>query len=535
MRLKKFKDELPRLNVAKPIISSSTVDRYEIVMSQVLHRFHSDMPQVPVWAYAGTYPGPVIDAPAGRAVEIKWVNRLPTQGDFPFVMDVPPGPMGKAMVPATMPPVKAGHAVVHVHGAHCPSESDGLPDAFTHPEESGHTPTSALCHYPNKQPGATLWFHDHTMGTTRLNVYAGLAGAYLLRDKLEANLNLPSGAYEVPIIIQDRMFDSADNPQKLLYQTSAGQPEFFGDHVVVNGTVWPKLSVEPRRYRFRMINGSNARFYSLALKPLASSNCATAFQIGSDGGFLPAPVPLCLNGQSTLLIAPGERADVIIDFSGFSAGDEILLTNDAAAPYTGDPNEKLLPDSDMSQILKFSVKYKSSEDTSVIPPALPCDLTIKIDDAKVPLRDVSAVAAALAQERLPPIKIRRMTLEEIMDADGNPVEVLLNGKHYADPVTETPQLNAVEIWELDNLTGDTHPIHLHLVQFQLLDRKRKADGGYTAVDPNELGWKDTVRCPPEQITRIIARFTSFTGKFVWHCHMLEHEDHDMMRPFIVKP
>ncbi len=537
MALMKFKDELPRLNVAIPKASTSKEDRYEIVMSEVQHRFHSDMPPVPVWAYAGSYPGPIIDAKSDRPVEVTWINRLPVTGKFPFTMDVPLAPManmGTGMVHIAQP----GHAVVHLHGAHCPSESDGLPDAFTHPEGSGHNPSSATYCYPNDQPGATLWFHDHTMGITRLNVYAGLAGAYLLRDKHEVDLNLPCGAYEVPLIIQDRMFDSRDKPTALLYQTSAEQPEFFGDHVVVNGKVWPKLSVEPRRYRFRVVNGSNSRFYSLALSPLlAAKICPAAFQIGSDGGFLPAPIPLCSTGQPALLMAPGERADVIIDFSGGTPGDEILLTNDAASPFPGDPAPGPKPTDGMEQILKFVIVQPKTKapDTSVIPPSLPSRLSIKIDEHKVLLRNVAAVTAILAAERMSPINTRHMTLVEKKDAKGNPIEVLLNDMHYTDPVTEDPELDAIEIWELDNLTRDAHPIHLHLVQFQVLDRKRKADGAYTPVDPNEVGWKDTVRCPPGEITRIIARFTDYTGKFVWHCHMLEHEDHDMMRPLVVQP
>ena len=533
MKLKKFKDELPRLTIAKPSIPSDAVDKYEMAASQVMHSFHSDMPQVPVWAYAGRYPGPVIEARAGHATEINWVNRLPLTPAFPFAMDVPAMPMNP-MGPDPAHAAKPGHAVTHMHGAHCPSESDGLPEAFTHPEGSGHNPSSSLCRYPNKQPGATLWFHDHTMGITRLNVYAGLAGAYLLRGKHEASLNLPSGEYEVPLIIQDRMFDSVDNPQALLYKTSAAQPEFFGDHIVVNGTVWPKLSVEQRRYRFRVINGSNSRFFALALNPLSGPICPSAFQIGTDGGFLPAPIPLCSTGQSALLMAPGERADVIIDFTACTPGDEILLTNQAQAPYPGGD----LPTADTSQVLKYVVVPRKSPDMSTIPAGLPCRLTIKIGDHHVPLRNTAAVAATLADEELPAIKTRSMTLDETKDNNGNPIEVLLNGMHYVDPVTEDPRLNAVEIWELDNRTGDTHPIHVHLVQFQVLDRKSRAPDGtytYTPVDPNEMGWKDTVRCPPAQITRIIMRFTGHTGRFVWHCHMLEHEDHDMMRPLVVKP
>jgi spore coat protein A len=531
MTLQKFKDELPRLYIATPKASTPNEDRYEIRMSEIQHRFHSDMPTLPVWAYAGSYPGPIIDAKSGRTVEIKWINQLPLTGNFPFTIDVPPMPTAD-MGTGTMHTAKPGHAVVHLHGAHCPSESDGLPDMFTHPEGSGHSPTSATYLYPNRQPAATLWFHDHVMGMTRLNVYAGLAGVYLLRDKHEASLNLPKGAYEVPLIIQDRMFDSATNPQALLYQTSAAQPEFFGDHIVVNGKVWPKLSVEARRYRFRVCNGSNSRFYALALSPLsATQTCPSAFQIGSDGGFLPAPVPLCSNGLPELLLAPGERADMIIDFSGCTAGDEIVLANDAAAPHPdGDT-----PSADTGQVLKFVVVPKTGTDTSVVPAGLPCNLKTKIDEHYVPLRNVVAVAAILAAEGMPPINTRYMRLIETKDANGNPLEVLLNGKHYVDPVSEDPKLDSIEIWELDNLTGDTHPIHLHLVQFQVLDRKRKDNGSYTPVDPNELGWKDTVRCPPGEITRIIARFTGYTGRYVWHCHMLEHEDHDMMRPLVVRP
>lgn len=531
MTLQKFKDELPRLNVAAPKSSTVKGDRYEIVMTEVMHRFHSDMPAVPVWAYAGSYPGPVIDAKSDRPVEVNWINRLPLTDNFPFTMDVSPAPMSKIGTGMTHT-INPGHAVVHMHGAHCPSESDGLPEDIIHQEGSGHTPISATYTYPNKQPGATLWFHDHAMGITRLNVYAGLTGVYLLRDKYEAELYLPTGAYEVPLLIQDRMFDSPENPQALLYQTSAEQPEFFGDHIVVNGKVWPKLSVEPRRYRFRILNGSNSRFYSLTLNPSSGTlSCPTAYQIGSDGGFLPAPIPLCSTGYPILLLAPGERADMIVDFSNCVTGDEIILANSAAAPFPdGD-----LPSADTSQVLKFSVVPLKSPDTSTIPPGFPSRLTVKIDEQNVPLRNVAAVAATLEAAGRPPIKIRHMTLDETQDANGNPLEVLLNSKHFIDPVTETPQLNAIEIWEMNNLTGDTHPIHLHLVQFQVLDRRRTSDGGYSCVDPNELGWKDTVRCPPGEITRIIMRFTGYTGRFVWHCHMLEHEDHDMMRPLFVKP
>lgn len=283
-------------------------------------------------------------------------------------------------------------------------------------------------------------------------------------------------------------------------------PEFFGNTALVNGKVWPYLEVEPRKYRFRILNGSNARFYRLRL-----SSGQDFIQIGTDGGFLEKPV--IVSNAKGLLLAPAERADVIVDFSKY-AGQKIILTNDAPAPFpNGALDTPVLP-----QIMAFRVSKKRSEsDRSQIPQTLSCI------------------------ERLEPtgVTVRQNFLMEMDDPEFPArLKLLLNGMEWNElPITETPYNGTVEVWELYNLTGDTHPIHLHLVQFQILNRESitvDENGNATIIgparepDPKERGWKDTVRANPNEVTRIIARFGPFTGIYPWHCHILEHEDHDMI-------
>jgi spore coat protein A len=395
--------------------------------------------------------------------------------------------------------------VAHLHGGQVPPESDGYPESWFTP---GH---SVLYHYPNSQRADTLWYHDHTVGITRLNVYAGLAGAYLLRDAEEESLNLPRGPYELPLVIQDRTFQP--NGQ-LFYPTEGISPihpvwvgTFFGDTAVVNGKVWPYLQVEPRRYRLRLVNGSNSRFYKLSL-----SSGQPFHQIGADGGFLPRPVQL-----RQLMLAPGERADLLVDFAG-QQGARIVLANDPTIP--GQP-------SDLTQILQFRVELPlSGQDTSSLPTTLPA---------------LERLAESSAST------VRDGSLQEVVDQEGRVTEMLLNGLHWDDPVTEKPKLNSVEIWRLINPTSQTHPMHLHLARFQVLDRQAfdvaryqatkqlVFTGSAVAPEANEAGWKDTVRVNAGIVTRIIIPFTGFTGTYMWHCHLLEHEDNEMMRPFQVVP
>jgi spore coat protein A len=304
-------------------------------------------------------------------------------------------------------------------------------------------------------------------------------------------------------------------------------PEFFGDTVLVNGKVWPFLEVEPRKYRFRFLNGSNARFYNLILQESTADGVSldkpgpAFYQIGTDGGFLPAPVQL-----TTLLMAPAERFDVIIDFSGL-AGKSFLLTNDANAPFPD--GDDFIP----GDVMLFRVtKPLHGPDTSSLPAHL----------STVPLLNPTAA-----------VKSRDLTLTEIDSAMNSPIVALLGDKHWDEPVTENPKAGTIEVWNLINTTEDAHPIHLHLVQFQILNRQPFDVDQYPAnlvftgppVAPpaNERpAWKDTVQAFPEEVTRIIAKFDLPTGtlvtpgakfRYVWHCHILEHEDNDMMRPYDV--
>jgi spore coat protein A, manganese oxidase len=534
-----FQDELPRLGKMTPVTASAAnEDWYEIGMTSFAHSFHSSMDgnPIPVWGYDGTYPGKIIEATRDRLVQVRWKNRL-TQWphgatplpatEFPFDVIAP-----LVADPGHSHPSTPGHAVVHLHGAHVPAHSDGWPESFLHPKLAGHGESSVKFRYPNHQQGALLWYHDHTAHLTRLNVYAGLAGPYILREHGEANLGLPSGEYEIPLMIQDRTFDSSDTPTRLKHDVTADQPEFFGEVIVVNGKIWPKLTVEPRRYRFRVVNGSNSRFYRLSIDlPSSTGQFPLVFQIGTDGGFLAQSIQIGTADRLKLTLAPGERADSIVDFTACAVGDEFIVTNDAPAPFPDGASPDPTTTASVGSVLKFVVGALIGTDASlpVQDLVLPSDFTTSIAGKPVLMTDVRAIEAALLTAKLPPIRVRTRTLTE--DAQKM---VLLDSRGWEEPVTETPLLDGIEIWQLDNRTGDTHPIHLHLVQFLILDRTLLSDGTVTAVDPNERGWKDTLRCPPGERTRIIARFTDYAGWYVWHYHMLEHEDHDMMRPMFVR-
>jgi FtsP/CotA-like multicopper oxidase with cupredoxin domain len=443
----------------------------------------------------------------------------------------------------------------HVHGAEVEPQSDGGPHTWFTPgfAEKGSAWIHEVYRYDNNQLPSTIWYHDHAFGYTRHNVYAGLAGFYIIRDPGNEPAGLPSGPYEIPIAIQDRMFTTEGQ----LWYPNEGEtpehpiwiPEFFGDVMLANGKVWPFLNVEPRKYRFRFLNGCNARFLSLALADLVTSDPGPAFyQIGSDGGYLAEPVVLNDPNEPMsprLVMAPGERCDVIIDFSAFLPGTELLMRNTAKAPF---PNGESADPGTVGQVMLFRVVPPIGADDSVIPSSL-------------------AVVERLSN----PLVTRTMTLNEIEGA-GGPLEALLNGLHFGAAATEYPTLGTTEMWEVVNMTGDTHPIHIHLVQFQLLNRQKvntkKYDkafmqanpvlptdnyvpvapgpylkGGTIAPDPNERGWKDTFRMNPGEVTRILVRFapqdespsfafdaTAEPG-YVWHCHILEHEENDMMRPY----
>ncbi|AIG26653.1 multicopper oxidase family protein [Brevibacillus laterosporus] len=517
MSLKKFVDALPIPPVIEPKGKRDGIPFYEVKMRQIQQKLHRDLPPTTVWGYNDMYPGPTFNVRRNRPILVKWENKLPYQHLLPV----------DTTVHGADPSQPSVRTVTHLHGGRVRPENDGYPEAwFTKNYENvGSKFLHEVYYYPNCQRPTTLWYHDHALGITRLNVYAGLAGFYLIRDQKEEKLNLPRGKYEIPLVIQDRSFYPDG---QLFYPSQPGQepppapqpppptdpdlpnpsvvPEFFGNTILVNGKVWPYLEVQPRKYRFRILNGSNSRFYRMRL-----SSGQDFIQIGTDGGLLKKPVPI-----SEIILAPAERADVIIDFSRHK-GENIILTNDAPAPFPdGTP-----PSPDISQIMEFRVKQKGfKKDNSKVPKRLSCLEKLDPKDA---------------------ITVRKNFLVESTDQFGRPL-LLLNNMRWFDLITETPYNGTIEIWELYNVTPDTHPIHLHLIQFQILNRAPitvDENGNIIDVgkakepDPNEMGWKDTVRANPGEVTRIIARFGPFTGTYVWHCHILEHEDHDMMRPYEV--
>jgi len=489
MQLASFVDPLPLPQVlrAEGRRSSATLGAmdapyYRVCMREVHHRMHRDLPPAKMWSY-GNGLGPVLfEARCDEGVLIDWVNELPAKHFLPLdspMHDVP----SLKNAPET-------RTVTHVHGARVPSVSDGYPEDWFEPGKN------KLCYYPNHQDPTALWVHDHAMGVSRMNVFAGLAGLYLLRDAEEERLGLPAGKYELPLMIYDRSFD----PQGQLYYPNppdegAWSQEYLGDAMVVNGKVRPYHEVEPRKYRLRIVNTSNSRFFSLLLSD------GQSFQvIGSDQGMLAAPVAV-----KRLVLAPAERADVIVDFSN-ARGSDVTLMSDAL------------------ELMQFRVSKQAVVDSSVVP-------------AK--LRTIERIDESMAVRR------RLMTLNEFDGDDGEAMVMLLNRKHWVDPVTEFVKLDSTEIWSFVNLTQDTHPIHLHMVRFQILDRQSfstfdylsdetlKFTGPVLAPAAHEMGWKDVVQCPPETVTRIIVSFHGYVGRYLWHCHILEHEANDMMRPYVV--
>ena len=484
--LARFVDPLPIPSRAKisgyrpsPDGARDKLPFYRIEMREFAERLHRDLAPTRQWGYGASVPGPIFETQSGKPLMVEWVNSLPEKHLLPIDHTI-------HGAEANLPEVRS---VVHLHGAKAPADSDGYPEDWYIPGKS------ATYLYPNHQDAAILWYHDHAMGITRLNIYAGLLGLFLIRDDLESALNLPSGKYEIPLVIYDRML----SPDSQLYypvSLKAGAPwvpEVYGDTIVVNGKIFPYLEVEPRKYRLRILNGSNGRFFALAL-----SSGQPFYQIGTDQGLLPSPVVL-----RNILLFPAERADVVVDFAG-KEGQRIVLKHQS------------------KEVMQFRVLSGGPKETGSLPDRL---------------RPVTAITQSSAT------RTRSLTLGEYLDASGESILMLLNGLHWKMPVTEKPVLNTVEIWNLINLTGDAHPIHLHMVRFQILDRRPfdiftyntrkqvKFIGPPFPPEPAEAGWKDTVRADPGVVTRIIIHFEGYPGRYVWHCHLLEHEDNEMMRPY----
>ncbi len=384
-----FVDALPIPPVAKsagkrsvPGDPKTQATLYRVAAQPAQMKIHRDLKPTRFWAYGGSVPGPTFDVQKDEEVLVEWGNQLPAQHFLPIDHRLHGAEADKPQ----------SRTVAHLHGGMTPPDSDGYPEDWIVPGKS------QLYHYPNHQDAATLWYHDHAMGINRLNIYAGMFGMYLVRDEAEAQLNLPKGKYEIPLAIFDRLI----TPEGQLYYPESGKPgapwvpEVFGDAILVNGKLYPYLEVEPRKYRFRILNASNGRFYHLSL-----DNGLAFQQIGTDQGLLPAPVT-----AKKLMIAPGERLDVVVDFSQ-SRGAQIVLKSDSFA------------------IMQFRVSAGKVADDSSLPATL---------------RPVPRMAESDAS------KTRILTLDEYRNLVAEPVMMLLNATYWHQPVTENPALHSTEIW-----------------------------------------------------------------------------------------
>lgn len=540
--LEKWVDDVPRPGVIDPTGTKDGHPRYEVEMHEVEQKVHRDLPATTVWGYDGQFPGPTIEAQQGEPIYVQWQNKLPDDHLLPEDTTI-----HGDIIPYESPGTRV---VPHLHGGNIEAASDGDPQAwFTRDfQETGPAFEKEDYYYVNDQPPATLWYHDHSLGITRLNVYAGLAGFYLLRSDHERDLALPDGEYEIPLVLQDRMFNedgSLHYPTTVPNERSDGEdsepdpsivPEFYGDTSVVNGKAWPRLSVEPGKYRFRLLNGANCRFYNLKLLQYdeqsgrSSGEGPPFIQIGNDGGLLSEPTRI----TERLELGSSQRADVVVDFTDY-AGETLLLHNDAPAMYRGTTGGEQEDSEPLPEIMLIDVSNSTGEqDTGQVPasltevPEIPADT---VDNGRY------LTLAARSDEYW-----RRLHLLG--------TEAESAGLRLTDPVTEDPTLGDTEIWSLANFTGMSHPIHLHLVHFQVLGREPAGDydpngsdidpATLEAPEPYELGWNDVVTVDPGEVVHIIAHFGEYegvfndqTGDYMWHCHMIEHEDHDMMRPFKV--
>ena len=571
-----FADALP---VPRRLVAGERGGRLTVHVRAGAHRFHRDLPVSRIWGYDGTVPGPTIEAERGQPVTVEWRNEL--EGHLPVVVTTAPeatdadgvsvqcAPGLSGGAPDERAAALSGHTVVHLHGGLTPASYDGWAENLFAPGQS------AVFHYPMEQRAALLWYHDHVMGTTKFDVYAGLAGLWIVRDGRERELALPEGPpFELPLLIQDRNFDLDDRGRltgQLVHKTDPEVMETFAPFTVVNGKVWPVLDVQPATYRLRVINGSNARTYRLVLVGDGDPELERITQIGTDHGLLRTPARVPSDG---LVLASAERADVLVDFSDLGPGSELTLLNTAAAPFDGSPFpsanaanaadlDGLLP---YPQVMLFRVT-PGSVTRRRIPRELATDYRPPAPEtlAAAPRRAIALVERELDNE---PNMLTMRELEIAPDDYSGPLFSITGGEqtiryrtvasHFEDATTFFPTLGEYEVWQIINLTGDTHPIHLHLDPFQILSRRpiryeipqdiqdfdiaasvtleRDPDDELDhAIDDNERGLKDTIRVNPNEIVEIAVRFTTYAGRYMYHCHILEHEDRDMMRPFVTMP
>ncbi len=527
-KLVKYLEPVPLPGAGIVVATPSSPNRYSFTQTQITRQLHPQLPPTPLWAYddgsaiggqAGSF-GMAVVAQSGTPLRVDFTHGLPATYPSWIPVDTRLTPLGNQI-----------RLMTHLHGGFVAADSDGNPAITPNGFGPGETQSVLYTNQSPQMPASLLWFHDHGLGATRLNVFAGLAAAYIVRDGYDTGaepnpIGVPGGAYEIPLVIQDREFN-ADGTFHYPVSDIEGVTwigEYFGDVMLVNGKVWPYLDVEPRMYRLRILNGCNSRILSLDI------GGATFWQIGAEGGLFDVPVLV-----KEMVLAPAERADVLVDFSRF-AGATLVLKNHKPKKPVSNPAPQL------EQVMQIRVGTTVSQPGPTIPSSLPGRKA-----------DLPA-----------PVTTRYITLNEIEPEE---VEWYLNlsGVHFDEgPVTETPKVGTIEDWVYVNLTGDTHPMHMHLVTFQVVGRTPFDAEAYEAaygtpsgvpggIDPTpfatgpmlppapeERGFKDTVKANPGYFTTIRAKFELPTGvvapqTYVHHCHIVEHEDNDMMRPFKVTP
>jgi spore coat protein A len=649
--LPQFVDELvippvmPSKGLKYDPVAKKFVNYYEIEVVQFQQPIlPAGFPETTIWSYGAvgrpetqTYPAWTIENLENFPTRVKWINNLKKE-DGTYLSHFLPidqtlhwaNPPRECIEGDPRPDCRGTSQdlytgpvpiIPHLHGAHVGPESDGYPEAWFLPaannipvgyatqgsnfdqyDQTNTDPGTVVFQYPNDQRETALWYHDHSLGMTRANVYAGPAGFYMIRDLGNLFLGLPGPAplpgtdpngnpfvrrlvREIPLVIQDKSFNDdgslfyPDNraffetlnvPGKPEQFPGVGvldipfipdfalggersdvspiwNPEFFGNTMVVNGKTWPKFEVEKRRYRFRILNACDSRF--LILK---NDNGLKFWQIGADGGFLPEPVEL-----GTLLLGPAERADVIVDFSNVKAGKKITMLNlGPDEPFGGgvpgvdfDPADRATT----GKVMQFVVKPRIGLDLSKRPDELnlPAFIPLGPED--------NTRTLSLNEDESQTVFVSEVDGDLVQDVDGDPFGPtsarlgILGGDGFPLPIswmeniTENPALDSTEVWEIYNFTADAHPIHIHLVQFEVVNRQALVtdedgmssppatlDGDPIPPEDWETGTKDTVIVYPGMLTRVKAKF-DIAGLYVWHCHILSHEDNEMMRAYRVGP
>jgi spore coat protein A len=524
----KYVQPLPRPGAGIAIATPSAANSYAFTLREIHRQLHPQLPPTPIWAYddgtglgaqAGSF-GLVVSARSGTPISMTFRHARPATYPERLPVDERFTPLGRQV-----------RTLTHLHGGFVAGGSDGNPAITPQGYGPGETQLITCTNEAAHMPASMLWFHDHALGATRLNVIAGLAAGYVLRDAYDTGgepnpIGIPGGAYEIPLVLQDRLFDADGS---ILYPRSAiaGSTwigEYFGNVMLVNGKVWPYLDVEPRMYRLRVLNGCNARILNLDIGGL------DFWQIGAEGGLFDVPISV-----RQLLLAPAERADLLVDFSRF-AGASLLMHNHRPRRPASNPAPAL------ESVMQIRVgRTITHPGPTTIPATLP--------GRKADLRS--------------PVATRFITLNEVEPEEAS-WGLNLSAAPFHAPPTETPRAGSVEDWVYINLTGDTHPMHPHLVTFQVIGRTpfdaeafewtygtwQGAPGGIDPgafatgpmqpPEPWERGFKDTVQAHPGQYTTIRAKFDLPAGvsapqSYVHHCHILEHEDNEMMRPFVVVP